>query len=83
MAGFQQMTSTRVSQAVRAVSFRWQSNDGKVSLHEVMKCPIRQGSVWGAQGQEECVALALWPTVAQVAYNSVADPRLKGEGLKQ
>jgi hypothetical protein len=82
MARFEEMTGTRVSQAVRAIAFGWQTNHGKVAPHEVTQCPLRQGAVRSTEGEKEEATWALRPATLQVACERIADTRLEGKELK-
>src|SRR5437870_7192509 len=82
MAHFEEMAGTRMSQAVWAIAFGWQSNEGQVLSHEVAKGSLRQNTIRGTQGEEQDATWALWPAVPQVACNRITNTRHKGEGLK-
>jgi hypothetical protein len=82
MACFEEMTGTGMSQAVRAITFGWQTHYGKIAPYEVTQCPFRQGAVRGTKGEKEEATGALRPAILQVACERIADTRLEGKELK-
>src|SRR5919109_952450 len=82
MARFEEMTGTRMSQAVRAIAFGWQAPHGKVAPHEVPQCPLRQGAVRSTEGEKAEATGALRPATLQGVGERIADTRLEGKELK-